>query len=354
MVAICCIDVGLGTQDVLFYSPSYEFLPKMILPSATQIFARKIAKIKHENLLLTGGIIGGGPITRSVKELISKGKRVKATLPAALTFNYDLNYLKSMGIEIVNHISNEKDFIKIELREIDLKLLLEFAIRNEICTRLDYIVFAVQDHGKAPQGISSIEYRHNLLKEFIEKDSKPVSLLFEDKDIPNTLLRMKSVSQQLRESFSGKIYVTDTVIAACVGAPLDNYAMNKEKIITLDIGNGHTFAAMLIKGEIVGYFETHTATLTPEKLERFTQLFINGRLTHNQILNEGGHGAYISEKCRGPVDAIIVTGPKRDIIKKTNLQFQFGNPLNDHMITGALGLLYLLNQKENLNLQFEK
>ncbi|MCX8191969.1 MAG: DUF1786 domain-containing protein, partial [Nitrososphaerales archaeon] len=316
MVSVCCIDVGLGTQDILFFDQSYDYLPKMILPSATQIFARKIAKLTHRNLLITGGIIGGGPITRSVKELISKGGRVKATLPAALTFSYNLDHVKSMGIEIIDRISEfEKDFTIVELKEIDLKFLLELARRYEICDRLDYIVFAVQDHGKAPEGVSAIEYRHNLLKSFIEENPKPISLFFEDRDIPDTLLRMKSVSQQLRSSisgepFSGKIYATDTVIAACVGASLDPNAIGKKRIVTIDIGNGHTFASMLVDGEIVGYFETHTSTLTPEMLERFVQLFIEGRLTHEQILREGGHGAYTSEKCRGPIDAIIVTGPK--------------------------------------------
>lgn len=353
MVSIYCIDVGLGTQDILFYDSNSEHLPKIVLPSATQIFARRIRRIKEPDILITGGIIGGGPISRAVKEKIESGRRVMSTLPAAYTFSYDPNRIKSAGIGIIqDQINNaeEGEEQTISLQEIDWKFLGELADKIEFLPEPEIIVFAVQDHGRAPKGISPLVYRHHLLRGFIDKDPKPASLLFEASNIPEPLLRMKSVAGELMKSFKGKVYATDTVIAATIGASQDSQVKEKKEILTVDIGNGHTFAALIIEGMILGYFETHTKNLTPQKLERFINLLNEGTISHEQIIKEGGHGAYVSDNYQKSVESIVVTGPRREIIKRTNLSVILGNPLDDNMMTGCAGLEYLVKSKEDLNL----
>ena len=60
------MDVGLGTEDVLLYNSSYEDYSKLVLPAPTQAFSRKIRSLDR-GIHLTGGTIGGGPISQAVK-----------------------------------------------------------------------------------------------------------------------------------------------------------------------------------------------------------------------------------------------------------------------------------------------
>jgi uncharacterized protein (DUF1786 family) len=160
---------------------------------------------------------------------------------------------------------------------------------------------------------------------------------------------MKSVARDLRRQNSDvRIYATDTVIAATVGASLDSSVKGKSRIVTIDLGNSHTFASMLVDNEITGYFETHTHSLSPNKLQRFIELMIAGSLTNELVLQEGGHGALVTERCSKPVDSIVVTGPKRNIMQETSLEYSYANPLGDNMMTGPAGLLSLVGTKEGI------
>ena len=352
MVEICCVDVGLGTEDILFYNPSWSDCFKIVIPAPTQVFARKVLSIKKNNLFFSGGIIGGGPITQSVKNRIKAGVKIVATPEAALTFNYDLAEVKSLGID-VQEMCPDGDFEEIKLNEVDVELINEVSKNNLIFNKLDFIIFAVQDHGKPLDGSSTISYRHKIISDQIKNDPRPLSFLYHISNIPESLLRMRSDANRLSESFDGQIFVADTVIAASIGATLDPQVRNYRNLLTIDIGNGHTFAARLINEEIVGYFETHTKTLTAEKLEKFIKLLSNGSLTNEQVVDEGGHGAYLTDKCDNMTEQIVVTGPRRKIMEKTSLNYCYANPLGDNLMTGAAGLLYLISKKNNIDLKID-
>lgn len=324
----------------------------MVLPAPTQVFARKVRSLGDRDIHFTGGTIGGGPISEAVKAHLSRGNRVVASAEAALTFNYDLDAVRAMGVKIDPSFTQDT-FETIELKEIDIEFLMKVAIKYEVFRKLDYVVFAVQDHGKASKEVSAVEYRHRLMADLIGKDPRPVGFLYDASNIPGALLRMKSVAEGVKKSFDGRVYGTDTVIAATVGASLDPQVKGDRRIVTVDVGNSHTFAALLIDKEIAGYFEMHTSALTPDKLQRFIEQLMNGTLTHEQILREGGHGAHITDRCRKPVDSIVVTGPRREIMAETSLKYRLGNPLGDNLMTGAAGLLHLLGQKEKLRPMLE-
>ena len=67
---ILTVDVGLGTQDIMFYdsSESIENSPKLVMPSPTRIIADRIARL-DEDLVINGETMGGGFITKVVRNI---------------------------------------------------------------------------------------------------------------------------------------------------------------------------------------------------------------------------------------------------------------------------------------------
>jgi uncharacterized protein (DUF1786 family) len=65
------------------------------------------------------------------------------------------------------------------------------------------------------------------------------------------------------------------------------------------------------------------------------------------VLAEGGHGAYIRKSVGFEnIADIVATGPKRALVKETDLPVTWGAPLGDNMMTGALGLLQAIRYRE--------
>ena len=84
--------------------------------------------------------------------------------------------------------------------------------------------------------------------------------------------------------------------------------------LIVNVGNGHTIAALLIEGRIEGLFEHHTHELTPKKLEEDLRLFVRGELSSQRVYEENGHGVITLKPFSGEIP-VIVTGPNRDIFK---------------------------------------
>ena len=113
--------------------------------------------------------------------------------------------------------------------------------------------------------------------------------------------------------------------------------------------NSHTVAAALEGGKMAGFFEYHTTDITLERLETLLEALAEGRLSHEEILKEGGHGAYI-RKTLGfqRREGIVATGPKRRLVEKSRLPIFFGSPLGDNMMTGAVGVLEAIRRRKEL------
>ena len=141
----------------------------------------------------------------------------------------------------------------------------------------------------------------------------------------------------------------DSGMAAVLGASMDIQAVSKESIMVLDIATSHTVGAHLQAGEISGFFEYHTRDITLKKLESLLQDQADGKLVHEIVLEEGGHGAY-TRKAPGfdHVEIIIATGPKRKLVKNTDLDIMYGAPLGDNMMTGTVGLLEAIRKRKKL------
>src|SRR5688572_24432420 len=102
---ILAIDMGTGTQDILLFDSErpVENSSKMVLPSATEIAARRIRRAGSEGrrLMLTGAVAGGGPCHWALEHFLQAGGEAFATELAAQTFDDDLSRVEAMGVRVV-------------------------------------------------------------------------------------------------------------------------------------------------------------------------------------------------------------------------------------------------------------
>jgi len=332
---ILAIDVGMGTQDILLYDSekNMENCFKMVLPSQTQIIAKRILKetrLKND-IVLVGETMGGGPCAGAVRRHIEANLAVYATEKAALTLNDSIEKVKEMGVDILSEAeAKELKAQKIRMCDID-KPALEKALSMFDIRMPDKFAVAVQDHGYSPD-ISNRKFRFDYFREKMNDSANLNSFLYKD-DIPARFTRMKAVSSSLPGAL-----LMDTGIAAIRGALLDCNA--KLPCLAVNIGNGHTLAGIIDDGEIIALMEHHTHQMLSGKLDDLLERLCNGTLGFDEIYDDGGHGCYI---CRSigidRIGSILVTGPRRDIMQTSGLDIHFAAPYGDMMLTGCFGLV---------------
>jgi uncharacterized protein (DUF1786 family) len=167
--------------------------------------------------------------------------------------------------------------------------------------------------------------------------------------VPSSLNRLTAIARSATALPVDEIYVMDSGMAAILGASMDVLTRQKQKRLLLDVATSHTVGAAMEDDEIAGFFEYHTIDITLERLEGLLQDLTEGRLEHDRILEEGGHGAYI-RKAFGfeATEIILATGPKRKIAENSKLPVVFGAPLGDNMMTGTVGLLEAIRRRKGL------
>ncbi len=332
---ILAIDVGMGTQDILLYDSekNMENCFKMVLPSQTQIIAKRIAKETRQqnDLVLVGETMGGGPCADAIKRHIEADLAVYATEKAALTLNDSIGKVKEMGVNIISEAQvRELKTSKIRMCDID-KPALEKALSLFDIRMPDKFAVAVQDHGYSPD-ISNRKFRFDYFREKMKEGANLDSFVYKD-DIPQRFTRMKAVSSSLPGAL-----LMDTGIAAIRGALLDRNA--KLPCLAVNIGNGHTLAGIIDDGEIIALMEHHTHQMTSGKLDDLLERLCNGTLVFDEIYDDGGHGCYIRRSIGiDHIGAILVTGPRCDIMRTSVLDLHFAAPYGDMMLTGCFGLV---------------
>jgi uncharacterized protein (DUF1786 family) len=160
---------------------------------------------------------------------------------------------------------------------------------------------------------------------------------------------LKSIARTAKDLQTREIYVMDSGMAAIVGASTDMPAQACRQFLVLDVATSHTVGAAVADGSLCGFFEYHTSDITADRLDRLLVDLANGKLSHAQIVAEGGHGAY-HRKAIGydQVERIIATGPRRGLVAASRLPITFGAPWGDNMMTGTVGLLEALRLREDL------
>ncbi|WP_340819402.1 DUF1786 family protein [Methanolobus sp. WCC4] len=341
------IDVGTGTQDILLYDTEKEVENSlvMVMPSPTVIIAGKVKKATEEgkDIFLKGHVMGGGPSVRAIKSHLDSGYKVYATVNAALTIKDDLERVRSMGIKILDDSdAAPEDVEEIVLQDIDQDAIRR-ALENFGVEMPGNIAVAVQDHGNSPD-ISNRIYRFRIFERFIDDGGDFSRFAYKKEKIPEEFTRMASVARSLEDM---DIIVMDTGPAAIFGALLDPQAA--QPAIVVNIGNGHTLAAIVNDNRVVALFEHHTSALDGEKLQRYIDDFASGQLTFDDIFNDGGHGCYIKETPgHDAIRSIMITGPRRNILQDMDEEdkderiwskLHFAAPYGNMMLSGCYGLL---------------
>lgn len=343
---ILAIDVGSGTQDIMLYDSgeSIENSPKLVMPSPTRIIADRISKSKGD-LFISGETMGGGPINRAVKDHLNKGNKVFMTENAARTIRDDLNFVKSLGIEIVpsSEVEKYKNLTEIELKDVDLNAIGGALSKFGVDPHFDFLGVAVQDHGFM-EGVGDRNFRFMKIREKLDVPKPPEEFAYFG-EAPDYFTRINAVFRMLK---GYNTTIMDSKFASVCGATCDRYVKDLEKFVVMDIGNGHTLAAAFDNGKIRGVFEHHTRNMTPDKIELFVKKLVDGSITHEEVHEDHGHGAWSLQPI-GDFEAIVATGPRRKVLEKTDFNVHYAAPAGDVMMTGPAGLIKAIQSNVRSN-----
>ena len=335
---ILAIDVGTGTQDIMIYDTEKELENsiKIVLPSPHLYISQQMKEIEND-IYFTGEIMGGGKIKRSILEHMEKGYKVVMEPTCAKTIRDDLNQVKAIGIEIADKSKEYKGYTKINMGDINITKLSEFLLGYDLEFDFDKIAIAAQDHGYN-ENMGDRDFRFEKIREKVSKPISPLEFGFRE-DVPEYFTRMQAVRRQVKnEGIEDLPLVMDTKFASIAGMCYDEVAKELNSYIVIDIGNGHTTAASIEDGKIQGVFEHHTSSLTGESLERYIKRLASGEITHEEVHEDYGHGAHVINPI-SKLEKVIVSGPKRELIEKTNLDWHHAAPGGDVMMTGTVGLI---------------
>ncbi len=333
-VRILAIDVGAGTQDILLYDSGMplENCVKLVVPSQTVIVGRRIAAATERGVpvFLTGNLMGGGACGRAVMKHIEAGLRVYATEEAAKTLYDNLDRVRQMGVEITDTPPDHA--VTVETRDIDIEALRRALEIFEV-ELPDRFAVAVQDHGECVHG-SNREFRFHHFREFAQAGGNIRDLAFYD--APEHLTRMRAVQASVPNCL-----VMDTGPAAVWGALFDAEVAERSKdgVIIVNVGNAHTFGALVQDKRIWGLFEHHTGDMTAMKLADYVERLRLAALPHEEVLADGGHGAYVHPdfEAGNSFKFVSITGQNRGMA--SDLGYHPAAPFGDMMLTGCFGLV---------------
>ncbi len=347
---ILAIDIGTGTQDIFLFDSrlDLENCFKLVLPSPTMIIYRRLheATRLRQPVLLSGVTMGGGPSAWAAEAHLKAGLPLYATEDAARTFNDDLDAVKEMGVTLISEDEARTlpdDLLHLRLQDLDFPAIEAGFARFEVSlSGLDALAVAVFDHGAAPPGISDRKFRFDFLDSRIREQNRLSAFAFLGDQVPPNLTRLQAVVRSARP-LNLPLVVMDTAPAAILGATHDPLVASREKIIAANIGNFHTLAFRLAPGKIEGVFEHHTGFLNQGKLESLLKSLADGSLTNPDVYNDMGHGALVYSQSIYPLDRqdfnVVVTGPRRSMLRGSSLRPYFAVPYGDMMVAGCFGLL---------------
>jgi len=353
MTRFLMIDVGAGTMDILYVDLETGLHYKAVVASPVRTIASTIEQTPG-NLLVTGGEMGGGPVSQV---LINRAQesRVVMSAAAAATLHHDLEKVRSWNIEILENeeaapYRKDPSFSHITLGDLEPDRLKDIVEGFGVPFQFEVVCFCAQDHGVPPKGESHLDFRHRKFRARLDRHPFPQILLFEKHEIPEELNRLRSAAADASRLPTEEIYVMDSGMAAILGASMDLSCVEKQRLLVMDVATSHTVVAALESGEISGFVEYHTHDLTRDRLEALIKDLADGRLTHEGILKEGGHGAYIRKPFGyGKAEILLATGPKRELIRGSRLPIVWGAPLGDNMMTGTAGLFQAVCRRKGLD-----
>jgi uncharacterized protein (DUF1786 family) len=344
------IDVGAGTMDVLSYDDATGVHYKAVVKSPVQYISERASSLPG-NLLISGREMGGGRLSEVLRNR-SRTAEVLMTHSSALTISHQPDKVRSLGIRLIKdeeamRLSKREDYSNLMLGDIQIDHLGQIVKDLGVPFEFDVLGICAQDHGMPPEGVSHLDHRHRLFKDVLDKTPSPLALLYTADEVPHTFNRLRSIAETGGALSVRRVYVMDSGMAAILGASMDFEARKRRNILVLDVATSHTVGAALADGELAGFFEYHTRDITAEKLDLLIRGLADGKLDHEQILREGGHGAYMRRTLGfDSIEMIVATGPKRRLVENSRLPITYGAPFGDNMMTGTVGLLEAIRRRE--------
>jgi uncharacterized protein (DUF1786 family) len=342
---ILAIDMGTGTQDILLFDSEkpVENSVKMVLPSATEIAARRIRRAAHDSrpLVLTGIVAGGGPCHWALEGFLRGGGTAFATPEAAQTFDDDLDRVREMGVTVVS--DDEAASIegeRVVLRDLDLEAIRDVLARFEEPAAFDGLALGCLDHGAAPPGVSDRRFRFDHLRKTVERRNDLLAFATRGDALPDYLTRARSMVAAAGEE--APVAFMDTGPAAALGALHDERVGAADETVVLNMGNMHLLGFHLRGRQVASLFEHHTGEVDNAQIERFTSRLAGGELENAEIFESKGHGAYHADRSLVGHElpaTVAVTGPQRYRLRSSSLTPYFAAPFGDMMISGCFGLL---------------
>jgi len=354
---ILAVDVGTGTADILLTlsGEPLENAARLVVPSRTQVVAREIAAATADGatVVFTGPLMGGGASGSAMKRHLAAGLRFVAGASAALTFADDLDRTRERGVEVVSD-AEAADAARrapdepgrgdgrarvVRSGDLDVEGLREALRRLGVEPRFDAVCVAVQDHGFSPHGSNRV-FRFGLWEQAVVERRRLAELFHERSAIPAELTRLRAAADLADELGVGvPVLAADTGPAALFGALPDA----SDDGVLVNVGNGHVICAVARDGRLAGVFEHHTSALDGPGLADRLRRFLGGELTSAAVREDGGHGAVLApDPFAGGVAAagtLLVTGPRREMLRGASLPLEFAAPHGDMMLTGCYGLL---------------
>jgi uncharacterized protein (DUF1786 family) len=357
---ILAVDVGTGTQDILLFDTErdVENCFRLVMPSPTIRVAELVreATAAGDDLLLTGVTMGGGPCHWAVNDHLAAGHHVFATPYAARTFNDVLEEVETMGVTIVSEdeAAGLRGVWPIEMRDFHPDSIRAALRAFGVSPDVDAYAVAVFDHGNAPAGYSDRAFRFDYLREHLGAGHGLVGFAFWGDEIPKRFTRLQAVADTVAAmDGDAPLLVMDTGPAAVLGALEDPRVAREEPVVIVNIGNFHTLAFHLThdrgdgssQPDIAGVFEHHTGELTPARLATYLCKLAAGEITNEEVFNDKGHGAYVRFRPERAPQMFAVTGPRRNLIRRTDLPAYLAVPHGDMMLAGCFGLVRALAGK---------
>ncbi len=347
--SLLALDVGGGTQDLLIWEAgqTLENAVKMVLPAPTQVLARRLRRLTAQGrpIFLKGRLMGGGAVTQAVRGHLAQGLPVYASPTAAFTFSDRLELVEQWGVILTETAPPEA--VTVSLGDVDLDgwrtLLQSFEVPWP-----SHFAVAVQDHGFHPEG-SNRRGRFQYWEDFLNYQGRLQDLAL--RSPPPHFTRMLAVAETLPGAL-----LMDTCAAGVRGALLDPQALKRQEegLMVVNLGNAHTFAALVQTDRLWGIYEHHTGLLTQAKL--FSQLarFQSGDLTNDEVFADNGHGcAYAPGYRRGrPFNFTVITGPRRRLAQ--GWDGVWAAPFGDMMLTGCFGLVAAFLDMEKISVKLEE
>jgi len=366
-IRVLAVDVGTGTQDILLFESgkTIENCFQMVMPSPTMIVSERIkrATAQGQPLVLTGVTMGGGPSHWAARDHALAGHPVAVTPDAARTFDDDLSEVAKMGFEIIDEDeasrrAKQPDIVHVELQDFDARAIITALQAFDIDPHIDALAIAAFDHGAAPPGVSDRRFRFDFIAETVHRDPTPSAFAYLAQDTPRDLTRLHAIAQsadvyrQLSHAPAAiPLLLMDTGSAAALGSLEDALVRRQRECVLCNVGNFHTLAFHLLDGKIIGIFEHHTGEISREQLESMLLKLADGTLTNEEVFNTSGHGALILDRpANGSREKsfpfLSVTGPRRELLRGSQLQPYEATPHGDMMIAGCFGLLRSLADRD--------